>query len=180
MAYIKGAPGLGATATVMSHTLISSPYRMRFKPDYVKNSLTVLLSSETSGSMAIKLAYAVSMLNPKDMLTVLVENADNMIFSNFDALDVWKMALDSETPTYVHNRNICTMRKMLLKQGQTSVVAAIDKFTPISGRGLEIPMNQVKFIMHCNKDYRDPKSVRGKKANAAQAILDRVTYTRID
>jgi hypothetical protein len=60
------------------------------------------------------------------------------------------------------------------------LVNAIDAFQEEGRVGIVIPMDQVRFFVICNRNCEDPKQFGKKLWSAAEAIVDRVKYKRID
>lgn len=132
-----------------------------------------------------ELAYEVSRLKPTEELVVILDDADDVVFYDYDTVNKWKIAMakpDSRVgfvPTYSHAVSMTnTIEK--LKKTNPDVADALVQFQRPGQIGVEIPTDQVRFVILCNQDLENPKMFRGKMRSAVEAIVSRVRYKRID
>jgi hypothetical protein len=165
---VSGPPGIGKSFSVMEEIANANVNYIQFG------------AGTTDSAMAIELAYAVSKLDAKDELIVLLDDADDVIFRDYETANKFKMAMAKDNPFYSQNVNLLNARRSYEKAGRMDLVNAIDTFQEEGRVGINIPMDQVRFFVICNRNCEDPKQFGKKLWSAAEAIVDRVKYKRID
>lgn len=138
-------------------------------------------------SMIVKMACAVYSLKEDEELVVLLDDADDVVFSKYETLNKWKIAMadvDYELgiiPTLNHQVSLTNTILSLEKQNRGDIVKALKAFIPHDGIGISIPTDKVRFIILCNLDLEDPKSFSSssKMKSAIGPVLDRMEYKRI-
>lgn len=194
--FIKGALGLKKKIVEASkHTILSGPpgvgktYGTQDECNKGNVKYIKIEPGSTDINIAIKLAYAVSSLKKNEELVVLLDDADDLVFSDYETLNKWKIAMadaDYEQgiiPTYNHMSSMTNTILSLEKDpSKKDVVKAIKQFIPNDSLGLSIPTDKVRFIVLCNLDLEDPKAFgrSGKIKSAIPAVLDRMLYKRIN
>lgn len=143
-------------------------------------------------SRVVKLATGVHSLKEDEELLCLLDDADDNVFSDYDTLNKWKIAMgdvDYEQgiiPTYNHSVSMDRTLQSLEKQAEKEpakrkIIEALKAFMPNDSLGISIPMDRVRFLILCNLDLEDPKLFnRGKMKSAVEAIKDRIQYKRIN
>lgn len=198
--FIKGALGLKKKKVEASrHTILSGPPgvgKTYGTQDECNKGNVKYIKIEPGSSdvqIAIKLAVAVYKLKKNEELVVLLDDADDLVFSDYASLNKWKIAMadvDYEQgiiPTYNHpvsmNNTISALEKQVAA-GDTDkkvVIDAIKHFIPTDSLGLSIQTDRVRFIVLCNLDFEDPKAFRSAKMKSAVApVLDRNEYKRVN
>jgi hypothetical protein len=165
---ISGPPGIGKSFSVMEELRNSNMNYIQFG------------AGTTDSAMAIQLAYAVSKLQANEELIVLLDDADDVIFGDYARANKFKFAMAKDAPFYSQDVNLINQRAQYEKAGRTDLVDAIDRFTVIGKVGIHIPMDQVRFVIICNRNCENPKEFTKKIWSAAEAIVDRVKYKRLD
>jgi hypothetical protein len=165
---ISGPPGVGKSYSTMEEIKNANANWIQFA------------AGASDSEMALSLAYAVMNLAPEDELIVLMDDADDVIFDNYSTANKFKFAMAKHDPFYAQAVNLVTQRAQYEKAGRTDLVSAIDRFMVPGSVGIHIPMDQVRFFVICNRNLEDSKQFRGKMWSAAEAIVDRVKYKRLD
>jgi hypothetical protein len=193
--FIKGALGLkNKKVEATRHTILSGPpgvgktYGTQDECNKGNVKYVKIEPGTTDINIAIRLACGVYSLKKNEELVVLLDDADDLVFSDYETLNKWKIAMadaDYEQgiiPTYNHmsamNNTIASLEKDTSKK---DIVTAIKAFQPKDSLGLSIPTDRVRFIVLCNLDLEDTKALgRGKIKSAIPAVLDRMLYKRIN
>lgn len=165
---ISGPPGVGKSYSVMEELEKANTNWIQFG------------AGATDSAVALELAYNVSKLQPNEELVVLVDDADDIIFGSYETANKWKFAMAKDDPFYAQDVNLINAKKMYEKAGRMDLVNAIDAFSVPGKTGIHIPMDKVRFIIVCNRNCEDPKQFSKKIWSAAEAIVDRVKYKRLD
>lgn len=165
---ISGPPGVGKSYSVMEEIDAANVNYIQFG------------SGATDSSMALELAYNVNKLKQGEELIVLLDDADDIIFRDYQTANKFKFAMAKDNPFYAQDVNLINARKSYEKNGRLDLVEAIDAFTVEGKVGIHIPMDQVRFFIICNRNCEDPKQFGKKIWSAAEAIVDRVKYKRLD
>jgi hypothetical protein len=194
--FIKGALGLkNKKVEAARHTILSGPPGVgktwgtqdecnKGNVKYIK-----IEPGSTDINIAIKLACGVNSLKNNEELIVLLDDADDLVFSDYETLNKWKIAMadtDYEQgiiPTYNHMAAMTnTILNLEKDPSKKNVVSALKSFIPNDSLGLSIPTDRVRFIVLCNLDLEDPKAFgrSGKIKSAIPAIKDRMEYKRIN
>jgi len=168
---VSGPPGIGKSYSTM---------------EVIKNSKVnyIQVGAGTSDSaLALKLAYGVNQLNSGAELVVLLDDADDVIFRDYETINKWKFALAKDEPFYAQEVNLISARQQYEKAGRQDLVDAIDAFTVPGSVGIHIPTDQVRFFIICNRNCEDQKSFGSRSAkiwSGVEAIVDRVKYNRLE
>jgi len=194
--FIKGALGLkNKKVEATRHTILSGPpgvgktYGTQDECNKGNVKYIKIEPGTTDINIAIRLACGVASLKKNEELVVLLDDADDLVFSDYETLNKWKIAMadaDYEQgiiPTYNHMSSMTNTLISLEKDpSKKEVVNAIKKFIPNDSLGLSIPTDKVRFIVLCNLDLEDPKAFgrSGKIKSAIPAVLDRMLYKRIN
>lgn len=165
---ISGPPGVGKSFTVMEEI-------SKAKVNYIQFG-----AGATDSGMALELAYQVNKLKPDEELIVLFDDADDILFRDYETANKFKFAMAKYDPFYAQDVNLISARARYEKAGRMDLVDAIDAFSVPGKVGIHIPMDQVRFFIVCNRNCEDPKQFTKKIWSAAEAIVDRVKYKRLD
>jgi hypothetical protein len=143
-------------------------------------------------NQTVKLACAVYSLKKDEELIVILDDADDVVFGNYESLNKWKIAMadtDYEQgliPTFVHSDSMTNMLQTLEKQAAVDpskyqIINALKQFMPADSLGISIPTDKVRFIVLCNLDLEDPKAFKSAKMKSAvEPVRDRMTYKRVN
>ena len=174
---ISGPPGVGksfSTADILESNKIKS---------------IDINAGQSDISLAVLLAVNVYKLKKNEKLVVVVDDADDVIFKDYQSLNKWKIAFgqyDPERamiPTYNHDRNVQPLIDKYRKIDQEDIAQALESFQEPGVIGLRIPTHQLKFIVLCNRKYKDPDSlgkVGAKMRSAIAPVIDRFTCRHIN
>lgn len=191
--FIRGAlPNNGKLVEASRHTVISGPPGVGKTFGTIEEvkalgvKYTTIAPGMTDAAMAIKLAYNVAHLDDDEELVLIMDDADDVIFSDYKTLNRWKIALaDAEPelgtiPTYNHPVSMTNTIATLRKNDKDDLADALEKFQEPDSVGLTIPFDRVRVIILCNLDLEDPKSFNSKKMwSAVEPTVDRMNYDRI-
>lgn len=164
----SGPPGIGKTYTTAREIQNSGKQWITFGP------------GSTDANIAAKLAYNVRNLADDEELVVLIDDADDIIFKDKKSMNLWKLALAKQDPEYRRDIDMSGQINKLRKQGKDAIADAIEYYQEEGEIGVSIPLDQVRFVVLCNKNYEDPKEVHASKRTDVEAIIDRVRYTRLE
>jgi hypothetical protein len=194
--FIKGALGLRKKKVEATrHTILSGPpgvgktYGTQDECNKGNVKYITIEPGSTDINIAIRLACGVYSLKKNEELVVLLDDADDLVFSDYETLNRWKIAMADVNyeqgiiPTYNHMSSMTNTLLTLQKDpSKKDVVKAINAFIPKDSLGLSIPTDKVRFIVLCNLDLEDPKAFgrSGKIKSAIPAVLDRMLYKRIN
>lgn len=165
---VSGPPGVGKSYSVMEELEKSNANWIPFG------------AGSTDSAIALELAYNVSKLQPNEELVAVFDDADDVIFSSYESANKFKFAMAKDNPFYAQDVNLINARRTYEKAGRMDLVNAIDAFSVPGKVGIHIPMDQVRFFVICNRNCEDPKQFPKKIWSAAEAIVDRVKYKRLD
>lgn len=197
--FIKGALGLKKKKVeAKKHTILSGPpgvgktYGTQDECNKGKVKYIKIDPGTTDINQTVKLACAVYSLKKDEELVVLLDDADDVVFGNYDSLNKWKIAMadtDYEQgiiPQYTHSVSMVNLLQTLEKQATVDpskyqIIKALKHFIPSDSLGVSIPTDKVRFIVLCNLDLEDPKVFRSAKMKSAiTPVLDRMQYKRIN
>ena len=193
--FIRGALGLKKKKVEATrHTILSGPPGVGkthgTKDECEKaNVVYILIPPGTSDiDLITKVAYGVHNLTADQYLVVILDDADDVVFSDYQTLNKWKVAMQDEDPMLNHPVSVLGTIKSLEKMiaaGNTSKQGLLDALLAFQGAdslGISIPTDRVRFFILCNLDLEDPKSFsrNAKLKSAIGPVLDRFNYKRID
>ena len=167
---ISGAPGIGKSYSTIRE---------------IKNSgvpFVYLGAGATDASIMVKLAYNVKKycVDQGKELVVLLDDADDVVFGNKTTMNSWKIAMAKDAPMYNRDVNLTGQINSLRKAGKDDIADAIEFFQEEGEIGISIPMDKVRILILCNKNYRDPKAVHPSRREDVAALVDRVRYDHIE
>lgn len=165
---ISGPPGIGKSFSTMNEIQTANVNYIQFG------------AGTSDSAMALKLAYSVNQLGPNDELVVLLDDADDVVFRDYQTANKFKFAMAKDDPFYAQEINFTGQRNQYEKGGRIDLVQAIDAFTVPGSVGIHIPMDQVRFFIICNRNCEVKKEFGPKVFGAVEAIVDRVKYKRLD
>jgi hypothetical protein len=165
---ISGPPGIGKSFSTMDEIRNANVNFIQFG------------AGATDSAMALKLAYSVNNLAAGEELVVLLDDADDVVFRDYQTANKFKFAMAKDDPFYAQDINFTNQRITYEKAGRIDLVQAIDAFTVPGSVGIHIPMDQVRFYIVCNRNCEERKQFGPKVFNAVEAIVDRVKYKRLD
>ena len=170
---ISGPPGVGKSYGALDELKKAN------------KSFTQILPGMSAIQIVCKLAYAVYNLKPKEELVVLMDDADDVVFSDYNELNKWKLAMApvdydlGSIPHYHYTKSIMGTIQSLEKQKRYDLAKALRSFMKPDELGISIPTDKIRFVILCNLDLEDPKSFSGKKMwNAVEPVVDRNNYIR--
>jgi hypothetical protein len=165
---ISGPPGIGKSFSTMDEIAKANINYMQFG------------AGSTDSAIALELAHGVSQLGAGEELVVLLDDADDVVFRDYETANKFKFAMAKYNPFYAQDVNLTTARNKYERAGRMDLVQAIDAFSVPGKVGIHIPTDQVRFYIVCNRDCEDPKQFTKKIFNAVEAIVDRTKYKRLD
>jgi len=191
--FIKDALGLNKKKVESKrHTILSGPPGVGKSYGVIDecnvNQVNSLFIPAGTSDIALvtQIAYRVRQLKPNEELCIILDDADDVVFSDYQTLNKWKLAMGDvdysigQIPTMSHNVSLENTLKALVKSGKDYLAEAIQHFQDPGQIGVTIPMDHVRFIVLCNADLENPRGqFRGKMISAVEAVLDRFKYKRI-
>jgi len=193
--FLRGALGLNKKKVeATKHTILSGPpgvgktYGSRDECAKGGVKYTMLHPGMSDLQVALELAHCVYDLKPTKELVVIMDDADDLVFGNYETFNKWKVALGDIDyklgiiPYYHHSASMTNTLAALAKQKKHKLIDAIKSFQSDTDIGLSIPMDRVRFVILCNLDLEDPKAFgRNTKIKSALGpVLDRFEYKRMD
>lgn len=165
---ISGPPGIGKSYSTMSAIRTSNVNFIQFG------------AGDTDSNIALKLAYGVHNLKPGEELVTLWDDADDVIFRDYQTANKFKFALAKDEPFFSQGVNMTNQRAAYEKNNRQDLVDAIDAFTVPGSPGIQIPMDRVRFFIICNRNLDNRKEFSSRIYGAVEAIQDRVKYKRLE
>tara|TARA_R110000796_G_scaffold231036_1_gene348861 strand:+ start:50 stop:922 length:873 start_codon:yes stop_codon:yes gene_type:complete len=167
---ISGPPGIGKSYTTMREIKSSGVAHV------------MIGAGATDAALQIKLAYNVKKycIDQGKELVLFLDDADDVVFGNKATMNQWKMAMAKQEPVYSRDVNLTTQINSLRKQGKDSIADAIEYFQEEGEVGITVPMDMVRVIILCNKNYEDAKTIHASKRSDVEALIDRVRYSRLE
>jgi hypothetical protein len=165
---ISGPPGIGKSFSTMDEIRNSNSNYVQFG------------AGASDSAIALKLAYHVNQLGPNDELVALFDDADDVIFRDYQTANKFKFAMAKDEPFYAQDINFTNQLAQYEKAGRQDLVDAINAFSVPGSVGIHIPMDQVRFYVVCNRNCENKKEFGPKVYSAVEAIVDRVKYKRLD
>jgi len=197
--FIRGALGLkNKKVEATRHTILSGPpgvgktYGTIDECNKAKVKSILIAPGTTDLALTIKLACAVYSLKKNEELVVILDDADDVVFSDYNTLNKWKIAMadvdydQGIIPMYNHPVSMTNTINTLQKQAEVDptrqgIVDALKAFMTSDSVGVSIPMDRVRFIVLCNLDLEDPKAFKSAKLRSAVGpVLDRMKYKRMN
>lgn len=171
---LSGPPGVGKTYGTMD--------------ECTKNNINYVLipAGSTDINVTTILAGAVYKLAPDQELVAILDDADDVVFRDYETLNKWKIAMNDinpdvgQMPYYAHNVSMDRTIKQIEDTGKTQLAEALRYFQSPGELGVSIPTDRVRFVILCNADLEDPKAFRSKMRSAVNAVMDRFNYKRIN
>lgn len=170
--YIFSPPGAGKTYTVQTIA------------DAHKVNLVKIQGTSSMNAFIIKLATAVyahqqGLISKAKSITVWIDDCDSLFMDN-EALNVMKGALDEERNLASWNKNFTIIINNYLKSESSNdrfIGTALSHFQKAGSVGIEVPTNDVRFIVTSNRPLTAPSEdlSTARKMHSA-AIRDRVSY----
>jgi hypothetical protein len=127
----------------------------------------------------MRLANGIAKLKGEQELVVVVDDADDVIFGNLQTLNRWKIATADSEPYWSYPKDITSTIIKLQKAGRETEANRIAQFQTEGSLGLEIPLDQARFIVLCNTDLEDTTQVKKALVSSVEAVLDRFEYERL-
>ena len=169
-AYISSPPGAGKTFTVQAAA------------DSNKVKMVKVHGAASMNFFVTAVACAVYLADGKDVV-IWIDDCDSL-FMETENLNVMKGALDDERNVLSWGKNmtaqISTYEKSDNEADQLKA-NALRYFQPEGSVGVEVPTNNVRFIVTSNKMLQPPNSdLKTAKKMHEAAIRDRVNYVEFD
>jgi hypothetical protein len=172
----SGPPGVGKTFGTIEECIAAG------------KKYIVIAPGTTDVELAVKLAHGVYTLQDGEELVVILDDADDVVFGNYAALNKWKIAMADAKPelgimpAFNHAVSMINTINALEKAGKNVVAEALKSYSGADSMGVEIPMDRVRFVILCNLDLEDPKafSRNPKMKSAVDPVIDRMNYKRVE
>lgn len=193
--FIREALGLtNKKVEATRHTILSGPPGVGktygTTDECKKNNVKSILipPGTTDIDLITRIAVAVYKLKANEELVVILDDADDVVFSDYKTLNKWKIAMQDNEPMLNHpvsvNNTIRTLEKQV-EAGNTAkqiIIDALMSFQSPDSLGISVPTDKVRFFILCNLDLEDPKafSRNAKLKSAVDPVLDRFSYKRVD
>lgn len=193
--YLRDALGISVNRKVEAsrHTILSGPpgvgktYGSMDEITKAKINYIMIAPGMTEIVVTMKLAHAVYSLKKDEQLVVLMDDADDVIFSDYERLNKWKLTMGDVDkamgliPHYSHPVNMLSTFTSLEKQGKLQLLNALQSFQNADDVGVNIPMDRVRFVVLCNRNLEDRKQMgSAKMASAIEPVVDRNNYYRMN
>lgn len=166
---------VGPTGVGKSHTIYNTA-------DIYDIPLKKIISATSMSALTISLACAVYRANG-NQIYVWVDDCSSL-FENKDSMAVVKNALDMDKNIFAWNKNMTSkiqMHENSRNERDHFIAEALRAYQTVDGVGIEIPVDNVSFIITTNhpltSPHPEPTTPRGKDE---AAIQDRVVYTEFD
>lgn len=173
--YIVSPPGAGKTFTVQ--TVIDRNPKIK---------VIKIQGVSSMSSFVIRIATAVYSLKPNESLIVWIDDCDSF-FRDRESLSIMKGVLDNDQNVLGYGKNLTTQIMMYEKSGASNdafKAAALRSFQQPGSVGVEVPTDQLRFIVTSNYQLASPNSLIGKRVRQTlideSTIQDRVNYFPID
>lgn len=168
--YIYSGPGAGKTFTVATTA------------DEFNVNIIKIQGAASMNNVAMRLAAAVYKAQGEEIV-VWLDDVDSLLM-DADNLNVMKAALDEETNLFVWQKNMTSQIASLYKNGKEDIAEALEHFCPEGTVGVEIPTDNVRFIITSNLPLAAPNlkanKTNTKKRMHEEAVMDRVMYVPFD
>lgn len=171
---LSGPPGVGKSYGIMEESTRANLKSLLIPPGTTDVIFTTML------------ALAVFNLKDDEELVVILDDADDVVFGNYENYNKWKTAMNDinydigQVPYWSHNKDISNTLIKAEKANNYALIAAIKHFQNPGEIGVNIPTDRCRFVVICNKDCEDPKEFKGKMKSAATAVMDRWNYRRLN
>jgi hypothetical protein len=164
--YIASSPGAGKTFTVEKTAAELGVELIMVQGVVSMNAITIQLACA---------AY----LKPDEQLKIWVDDCDS-IFTNKESLAVMKGVLDEDRNVLSWNKNMTSQIQIYEKSGSSIdnlKAEALRSFQPVGHVGVEIPTDNMTFIITSNHFLTKPNAVVNTQRKMDEgAIRDRVIY----
>jgi hypothetical protein len=169
--WIYSPPGAGKTFTVQTTA------------DKAKVKLLKIQGAASISAIVTQLAVA-AYVNKDKPVVVWIDDCDSL-FMDSESLNVMKGALDEDRNMMAWNKNMTNQINTYLKGDDLDLLKAeaLQHFRPEGSVGIEVPTNNMRFIVTSNKDLtapNSPKINKSKRLMDEAAIRDRVNYHSFD
>lgn len=165
--YIVGGPGIGKTYTVNE---VAKKHKVE---------LTRIQGVASMSAVGILLATAAYMNQDRHMY-VWIDDCDS-VFGDANSLSVMKGVFDEDRNVLAWNKNMIAAIAQYEKSDNAStqlVATALRHFQPENGAGIEIPTDNMTFIVTSNRTLTAPNPPpKTTRKIDESAIRDRVVYT---
>lgn len=165
-ACIVGGPGIGKTHTVNATAL-------KYGVELVR-----IQGVASMNAIAIQLAV-VAFMRPDEEVYVWIDDCDN-IFMSTESLSVMKGILDEDRNLLAWNKNLTAQIAIFEKSEDREdklKAEALRSFQPVGGVGVEIPTNNMRFIITSNRYLAAPNPPpKTQRKIDESTIRDRVDY----
>ena len=164
---LSGAPGVGKTYTTINELEANNiPY-------------VLITAGMTEIEVTSRIAYGKAKLQDDQELVLVIDDADDVIFSSLNNLNRWKIATADTNPYWSYPKDISGTIIKAEKSGNKALANALKKFQTPGSLGVDISMENVRVIVLCNTDLEDPKQLSKKLYSSIEAVLDRFEYERL-
>jgi len=191
--FIRKSLGLGSKKVeATKHAILSGPPGVGktygTTDECNKNNVNAITIAPGSSDieLALKMSYGVYNLKKDEELVVILDDADDVVFRDYNTLNKWKIACgdvnydEGIIPSFNHMVSMTNTLTALKKQkGKELLISAVESFISTDSVGVSIPTDKVRFIILCNLDLQNKSSFRGKMSSAVGPVLDRFEYKRI-
>ena len=173
--YIYSPPGAGKTFTVQAVA------------DKGKIKMIRIVGASTLNALVVRIATAVFCSDPKKPIIVWIDDCDTL-FMDEKGLNVMKGVLDEDQNSLGWNVNMTNQILSYEKSGNENDLIkaqALRHFQTPGGVGVEIPTNNIRFIITSNKNLCAPADVETRKGSKKlnrheSAVRDRVAYEEFE
>lgn len=165
--YIVGGPGIGKTFTVNE---VATKHKV---------TLTRIQGVASMSAIGIQLATAAYMAKDRHIF-VWIDDCDS-VFGDAQSLSVMKGVFDEDRNIFAWNKNMVTARAQYENSDNATnrlIAEALNYYQPENGAGLEIPTDNMTFVVTSNRGLTPPNPPpKTTRKIDESAIRDRVVYT---
>lgn len=169
-AYLAGGPGIGKTFAV-------NHLANKYKINLIKIQTIISMNA-----LAVQLAVA-AFMSPDKTIYVSIDDCDS-IFMKAEGLSVMKGILDNDRNMFTWNKNLSSQIAGYEKSKHPEdklKAEALRHFQPVGGVGVEIPTDNMRFIISSNRFLAPSNPLPNTQIKIDEsAIRDRVDYKDCD